>query len=89
MRQTRDLLLAGLSEKQIAEQCGLAKSTVNEYVAALHERYDVNSRAELMARFLRWRGTHRLDNSISLLRTCPKMAALTSQGQANDKQQRK
>jgi DNA-binding NarL/FixJ family response regulator len=51
------LLLSGRSEKQIAEQFGLAKSTVNEYVAALYQRYGVCSRAELMARFLRWRTT--------------------------------
>jgi DNA-binding CsgD family transcriptional regulator len=55
LRQTLELLLAGHSEKQIAHKCGLAKSTVNEYVAALHRRYGVNSRAELMSTFLRWR----------------------------------
>jgi DNA-binding CsgD family transcriptional regulator len=65
LRQTLDLLLSGRSEKQIAEQCGLAKSTVNEYVAALYQRYGVGSRAELMARFLRWRATHGGDNSTS------------------------
>jgi DNA-binding CsgD family transcriptional regulator len=57
LRQTLDLLLSGRSEKQIAEQFGLAKSTVNEYVAALYHRYGVSSRAELMARFLRWKIT--------------------------------
>jgi DNA-binding CsgD family transcriptional regulator len=65
LRQTLDLLLSGRSEKQIAEQCGLAKSTVNEYVTALYRRYGVSSRAELMARFLRWRAMHRGDNSTS------------------------
>jgi DNA-binding CsgD family transcriptional regulator len=67
LRQTLDLILSGRSEKQIAEECGLAKSTVNEYVAALYRRYGVSSRAELMAPFLRWRATHRDDNSMSRL----------------------
>lgn len=65
LRQTLDLLLSGRSEKQIAEQSGLAKSTVNEYVAALYQRYGVGSRAELMARFLRWRPTYRGNHSPS------------------------
>lgn len=59
LRQTRDLLLAGHSEKQIASECGLSKSTVNEYVATLYKRYEANSRAELMALFLQWRGDRR------------------------------
>lgn len=63
LRQTLDLLLLGRSEKQIAERCGLAKSTVNEYVAALYRRYGVCGRAELMAKFLRWRGAHRSDSN--------------------------
>ncbi len=68
LRQTLDLLLSGHSEKQIARQCGLAKSTVNEYVAALYQRYGVSSRAELMARFLRWRATYGGENSTSRIR---------------------
>lgn len=67
LRQTLELLLAGRSEKQIADKCRLAKSTVNEYVAALYQRYDVSSRAELMARFLRWRGACREDASVGHL----------------------
>ncbi len=65
LRQTRDLLLSGSSEKQIAQDLGLARSTVNEYVAVLYQRYGVRSRAELMARFLRWRVTHGDNNAAS------------------------
>ena len=65
LRQTLNLLLAGRSEKQIAERCGLAKSTVNEYVGAMYKRYGVSTRAELMARFLRWRHTLRGNSSTS------------------------
>jgi DNA-binding CsgD family transcriptional regulator len=55
LRQVLDLVLLGQSEKEIAQQCGLAKSTVHEYATALYRRYGVRGRVELMALFLRWR----------------------------------
>ena len=85
LQQILDLLLSGSSEKQIAEQCGLAKSTVNEYVGALYKRYGVSSRAELMAKFLRWRAIHRTESIIA--RTISKTAAPANHSQANDRPQ--
>jgi DNA-binding CsgD family transcriptional regulator len=55
LRQVLDLLLVGKSEKEIAHRCGLAKSTIHEYVTNLYRRYGVQGRAELMAVFLKWR----------------------------------
>jgi DNA-binding CsgD family transcriptional regulator len=49
LRQTLDCLLEGDSEKQAAARLGLSRHTVHEYVTALYRRFDVQSRAELMA----------------------------------------
>ena len=54
-RQTLERLLEGDSEKQIALRLGLRRSTVHEYVTALHRHFDVASRGELLAYFLRRR----------------------------------
>lgn len=43
-------ILAGDSEKQIAFALGLSQHTVHNYIRALHRRYDVSSRAELIAK---------------------------------------
>jgi DNA-binding CsgD family transcriptional regulator len=67
LEAVRDLLLAGCSDKEIAQEGGLAQPTVREYVTAIYRRYGVRGRAQLLARFLRWkksdrrkrRGTHR------------------------------
>lgn len=50
--QTLERLLAGDSEKQIALHLKLSQHTVHVYVKALYKRYGVNSRGELLARFL-------------------------------------
>ena len=42
--------MQGSSEKQIAFQLGLSQHTVHHYVQALHRRFDVASRAELLAK---------------------------------------
>jgi DNA-binding CsgD family transcriptional regulator len=49
LRQTMELLLDGLSEKQIAGRLQLSEYTVHEYVQKLYRRYGVHSRAELMS----------------------------------------
>lgn len=49
LRQTLHFLLQGDSEKQIAARLGLSQSTTHEYVTALYRRFQVHSRAELMA----------------------------------------
>jgi DNA-binding CsgD family transcriptional regulator len=52
-RQTLQRLLAGDSEKQIAAHLGVSPHTVHVYVKALYRRFDVSSRGELLARFIR------------------------------------
>ncbi|MGE5611842.1 MAG: LuxR C-terminal-related transcriptional regulator [Bacillota bacterium] len=46
-------LLRGHSLKQIAQQLGLSRHTVNDHVKVIHRRFGVSTHAELMARCLR------------------------------------
>jgi DNA-binding CsgD family transcriptional regulator len=55
LRRTLDRLLEGDSEKQAARHLGLSPRTVHEYVTDLYRHFGVNSRAELLARFVRRR----------------------------------
>jgi DNA-binding CsgD family transcriptional regulator len=55
LRETLAYLLDGDSEKQVAMRMGLSHATVHQYVTMLYRRFDVRSRAELMARVLRRR----------------------------------
>jgi hypothetical protein len=48
--QTLDGVLRGESEKQIAFALGLSQHTVHNYIRALHSRFNVSSRAELIAK---------------------------------------
>ncbi|MGF1634462.1 MAG: response regulator transcription factor [Phycisphaerae bacterium] len=50
LSQTLDGLLEGLSEKEIAYRLELSQHTVHNYVKALHQRYEVSSRGELLAK---------------------------------------
>jgi hypothetical protein len=52
MSQTLQYLLAGDSEKQIANRLRLSQHTVHVYVKALYRRHSVSSRGELLARFI-------------------------------------
>ncbi len=52
MRQTLDRLLAGDSEKQIAKNLSVSQHTVHVYVKSLYRAFEVNSRGELLARFV-------------------------------------
>ncbi len=52
LRQTLARLLAGDSEKQVARHLSLSKNTVHVYVKALYRQYNVNSRGELLAKFV-------------------------------------
>ena len=45
-------MLHGASEKAIASQLGLSRHTVHDYVKQIYRRFDVSSRAELLARFI-------------------------------------
>ena len=49
LRQTLAALVAGDSEKQVARRLGISPHTVHNYVKALHQRFGVNSRGELLA----------------------------------------
>jgi DNA-binding CsgD family transcriptional regulator len=50
--ETLGLLLSGLSEKEIAAALRLSINTVHHYVKTIHVRFAVQTRAELMARFV-------------------------------------
>jgi DNA-binding CsgD family transcriptional regulator len=53
LRETLALLLEGYSEKQVATELKLATRTVHDYVTMLYEHFQVSSRAELLAYFIR------------------------------------
>jgi DNA-binding NarL/FixJ family response regulator len=53
LRQTLDLLLAGEGEKQIALKLTLSQHTVHDYVKAVYRLFGVNTRAELLALWVR------------------------------------
>jgi DNA-binding CsgD family transcriptional regulator len=53
LRQTLERILAGDSEKQVAQRLGVSPHTVHVYVKGLYRRYNVSSRGELLARFVR------------------------------------
>ena len=50
LRETLDALLSGSSEKQIAMKLELSRHTIHNYVKALHRRFGVSSRGELLAK---------------------------------------
>jgi hypothetical protein len=52
LRETLSGLARGLGEKQLAAAMGLSPHTLHEYVKALHRRFGVSSRGELLARVL-------------------------------------
>jgi DNA-binding CsgD family transcriptional regulator len=53
LRETLTLLLAGYSEKQAANELKLGVRTVHDYVTMLYQHFQVSSRAELLAYFIR------------------------------------
>ena len=53
VRQTLELILAGDGEKQIALRMGVSRHTVHVYIKSLYRHYEVSSRGELLARFVR------------------------------------
>jgi DNA-binding CsgD family transcriptional regulator len=50
LSQTLALLLQGYSEKEIATRLELSRHTIHNYVKALHQRFGVCSRGELLAK---------------------------------------
>jgi DNA-binding NarL/FixJ family response regulator len=53
LRETLELLLSGLDRQEIAGAMRLSDHTVHEYVRAIYKHYGVNSRAKLMALWIR------------------------------------
>ena len=51
-REVLDRLLEGDSQKQIATKLGISPHTVAGYLKDLHRIFDVNSRGELLAKFV-------------------------------------
>jgi DNA-binding CsgD family transcriptional regulator len=51
-RATLAHLLVGLTEKQVAERLQVSRHTVHVYVKRIYRHYSVNSRGELMARWI-------------------------------------
>ncbi len=60
LRQVLGFLLEGDSESQVARRLALSSETIHQYVKALYRHFRVNSRAELLAYFLR-RSSLRMD----------------------------
>jgi DNA-binding CsgD family transcriptional regulator len=50
LSQTLVELLAGCSEKEVAARLELSRHTIHNYVKALHQRFEVSSRGELLAK---------------------------------------
>jgi DNA-binding CsgD family transcriptional regulator len=63
LNETLSLLLDGKSEKEAARSLGLAPRTVHEYVTALYAHFNVCSRGELLAYFIRRRPEPRFADS--------------------------
>jgi DNA-binding CsgD family transcriptional regulator len=53
LAETLTLLLEGRSEKEVASALSLSARTVHDYVTMLYAHFDVSSRAELLAYFIR------------------------------------
>jgi DNA-binding CsgD family transcriptional regulator len=53
LNETLSLLLEGLSEKEVAHRLRLSSPTVHRYVAKLYTHFQVSSRPELLAYFIR------------------------------------
>lgn len=61
LRQTFELLLEGRSMKEIAQRLGISRHTVNDYLKVLYRRFNVHTRAQLLARH------HRLSRQKALI----------------------
>ena len=68
LSQTLDELLLGHSEKEIANRLELSRHTIHNYVKALHQRFGVSSRGELLARAGKERETFTPQLSLELPR---------------------
>jgi len=53
LKETLASLLSGASEKQIAHTMNLSQHTVHVYVKQIYKHYNVSSRGELLARWVK------------------------------------
>lgn len=51
-RQTLQLLLHGMADKDIAARLGISRFTVNQYTKAIYRCFEVQSRPALLAKLL-------------------------------------
>ncbi|MCY1022469.1 response regulator transcription factor [Pyxidicoccus sp. MSG2] len=51
-RQTLELLLHGLSDKEIAARLEISRFTVNHYTKSIYRRFGVQTRTALISRLL-------------------------------------
>ena len=77
LAQTLDELLVGSSEKQIAMKLELSRHTIHNYVKALHQRFGVSSRGELLAKA----GAARAESAPRLSLTLPNKSAQSETSQ--------
>jgi len=52
-REALHWLLEGLTERAVADRMFVSPATVHQYVGEIYRHFDVSSRAELLALFLR------------------------------------
>jgi len=65
-REVLDLLVLGLSVRQIAEELGRSTYTVHDHVKSLHKKLNANSRGELVSRALGHLGSGRVPMKTTL-----------------------
>jgi DNA-binding NarL/FixJ family response regulator len=53
LRQTLGYLLEGCNEKETAERLGISPYTAHDYVKELYRRFQVRTRAQLLAKWTR------------------------------------
>lgn len=80
LSQTLDALLEGDSEKEIAAKLDLSRHTIHNYVKALHQRFQVSSRGELLAKA----GQARADAGPRLSLTLPRRTGRKPAGEMRD-----
>ena len=64
LAETLTLLLEGHSEKEVAAALSLSPRTVHDYVTTLYKHFEVSSRSELLAYFIRRRPVRRTASDV-------------------------
>ena len=58
-KEILDKLIQGLSYKQIASECSIARETLNTHMKNIYRKLNVHSRAEVAARFSGFNGSNK------------------------------